>query len=234
MAISQSELYNLARSQGLSDDRAKVAAATSMGESGGNPNAHNTNKLTGDNSYGLWQINMLGAMGPERLKQFGISNNDQLFDPVINAKAMAILSKKGADFSPWSAFNSGSYLKFMGNKVTNADVSQGSPWWKQVLNVVSPISNVADVSNPIDGLAAIGDATSKTAHWVSDSKNWIRVAYVGGGVILVMGALITLASDTSAGKMALKVATKGLGGAGGSTRSAAVSAPKVPGGAARV
>ncbi len=215
MAISQSEMYNLARSQGLSDDRAKVAAAIGMGESGGNPNAHNTNRATGDNSYGLWQINMLGAMGPERLKLFGITNNDQLFDPATNAKAMAILSKQGADFNPWSVFKNGSYLKFMDNKVTNEDVSKGSPWWQKVLNVVSPVSNVAGgVANPIDGLASIGDATSKTARWVSDSKNWIRVAYVGGGVVLVVGALIAIVGDTSAGKIATKAAkkaaTKGL------------------------
>lgn len=209
MAITQSELYNLARSQGLSDDRAKVAAAIAMAESSGNPNSHNTNTATGDNSYGLWQINMLGSMGPERLKQFSITSNDQLFDPVTNAKAMAILSKQGADFNPWSAFKSGSYLKFMGNKVTNEDVSKGSPWWQKVLNVVSPVSNVGGgVTNPIDGLASIGDATAKTAHWVSDSKNWIRVAYVGGGTILVIGALIAIINDTSVGKAATKVATK--------------------------
>lgn len=209
MAISQSELYNLARSQGLSDDRAKVAAAIAMGESGGNPNAHNTNASTGDNSYGLWQINMLGKMGPERLKQFGISSNDQLFDPATNAKAMAILSKQGADFNPWSVFKNGSYLKYMDNPVKNEDVSKGSPWWQKVLNVVSPVSNVGNgVPNPIDGLASIGDATAKTARWVSDSKNWIRVAYVGGGAFLVIGALITIVSNTNAGKVATKAATK--------------------------
>src|SRR3954465_3981494 len=60
-------------------------------ESGGNPAAHNDNPKTGDESYGLWQINMIGKLGPARRKAFGITDNKQLFDPATNAKAAHII-----------------------------------------------------------------------------------------------------------------------------------------------
>jgi hypothetical protein len=60
--LSVLEIYRLARRAGFSadNDDAVTATAIALAESGGNPDAHNTNKKTGDNSFGLWQINMIG------------------------------------------------------------------------------------------------------------------------------------------------------------------------------
>ena len=77
-----------AAATGLSGDELVAAVSLAGRESGFNPLAHNGNAGSGDNSYGLWQINMLGAMGDQRRKALGISSNDELFDPNINAKAM--------------------------------------------------------------------------------------------------------------------------------------------------
>ena len=60
-------------------------AAIAMKESGGNPSAYNGTPP--DDSYGLWQINMYGNLGPARMSQFGLSNKSQLFDPATNAAA---------------------------------------------------------------------------------------------------------------------------------------------------
>jgi hypothetical protein len=38
-------------------------------------------------SYGLWQINMYGPLGAQRLAQFGITDPTQLLDPATNARA---------------------------------------------------------------------------------------------------------------------------------------------------
>lgn len=87
--------------------------AIAMGESRGNPRAHNDNAKTGDNSYGLWQINMLGGMGPERRRAFGISSNSALFDPYVNAKAAKkVHSWQG--FGAWSVYSSGDFESWMG------------------------------------------------------------------------------------------------------------------------
>ena len=84
-----------------------------MAESGGRANAYNGNTNTGDNSYGLFQINMLGAMGPERLKQYGLSSNSDLFDPLTNAKVAFAMSHGGKDWQPWSTYKSGAYQRYL-------------------------------------------------------------------------------------------------------------------------
>lgn len=65
--------------------------AIALRESAGIPTAFNGNKATGDASYGLMQINMIGALGVARLKQFNITHPDQLFDPDTNMRAAGII-----------------------------------------------------------------------------------------------------------------------------------------------
>jgi len=86
---------------GLSGEALRTAWAIGMRESGGNPAAHNNNPRTRDNSYGLFQINMIGKMGPARLKSFGLKSYDDLLDPLVNCKAMMKLSGNGRNFGPW-------------------------------------------------------------------------------------------------------------------------------------
>lgn len=206
MTLSQSDLYTLAKKAGLPDSSAKVAAAIAMAESGGDPNVHNTNKSTGDDSYGLWQINMLGDMGPKRRKQFGILADGQLIDPTENAKAMASLSQQGRDFSPWTTYTTSdptrSYKRFMGNTVADT----GKDYNQSNFQRWTGIDTTPDLSNP---LTTINNALSKTGAWVSDSHNWIRVAFVAGGGVLVLGALIVIIGDTKAGQLAMSLTPPG-------------------------
>lgn len=99
-----------------------MAYAIMMAESGGNARAHNTNRNTGDNSYGLFQINMLGGMGPERRAMYRLPNNDALFDPVTNAKVAYAMSKGGNDWDDWSTYKSGAYKKYLGGQMKSYDV----------------------------------------------------------------------------------------------------------------
>ena len=73
-------------------------------ESGFNRLALNPDTSTGDLSYGTFQINMLGDMGPERRKQFGIEKNEQLYDLDTNAKAAKII-KDQQGFGAWSVYD---------------------------------------------------------------------------------------------------------------------------------
>ena len=84
--------------------------AIAMAESSGNSEAHNAKYP--DDSYGLWQINMLDEpgyeLGKERREQFGLSSNEELKDPLTNAKAAyAILKSQG--LGAWSVYTSGAY-----------------------------------------------------------------------------------------------------------------------------
>lgn len=107
-------LKDILRSVGFSGQALEIAYGIAMAESSGNRYAHNTNAGTGDNSYGLFQINMLGAMGPERLKQYGLSSYDDLFDPYVNARVAFKMSGGGTKWRDWSTYNDGSYRDYMG------------------------------------------------------------------------------------------------------------------------
>lgn len=114
------ELVSLAKGAGFNQQESVTMAAIAMAESTGDPKAHNTKGR--DNSYGLWQINMLGRMGPSRRKQLGIDSNEQLKDPKINARA-AYMVYKQQGFNAWSVYKSGAYQRFMGGATANAGVA---------------------------------------------------------------------------------------------------------------
>lgn len=110
--MNPNEIYQTALAAGFNPDAAVTMTAIALAESGGNPNAHNPNTGTGDNSYGLWQINMLGSMGPARRRQFAIANNNDLFDPTINARAAFETSVGGKNFTPWTTYKTGAYRQY--------------------------------------------------------------------------------------------------------------------------
>jgi hypothetical protein len=106
------ELKNLLSSVGFEGDKLKQAWAVVMKESTGRPMAHNQNSKTGDNSYGLFQINMIGNLGPSRLKKYGLGSNEELFDPLTNARIAYIISEGGKNWSPWNGIGQ-STIKWM-------------------------------------------------------------------------------------------------------------------------
>jgi hypothetical protein len=99
--LSPTELVDLLESVGFEGYSLKVAWATVMKESMGTPTSFNGNRSTGDNSYGLFQINMLGSMGQDRRDKFNLDSNDDLFDPVKNAEIAYHMSDGGNDWSAW-------------------------------------------------------------------------------------------------------------------------------------
>ena len=93
-----------AQAAGFSGDELVTIASIAGRESSWNPAAHNNNAATGDDSYGLYQINMLGSLGAPRRAQFGISSNAQLLDANIASKAAFSLTGGGHNFSPWGGY----------------------------------------------------------------------------------------------------------------------------------
>jgi hypothetical protein len=99
--LSDQELKQILHSVGFRGEALRVAWAVAKKESSGRPMAHNDNENTGDNSYGLFQINMMGSMGPDRLKKFDLDKNTDLFDPVRNAEIAFFMSNGGKNWSSW-------------------------------------------------------------------------------------------------------------------------------------
>lgn len=231
MSLTQSDCYQLARSAGLGESQAKMAAAIAMVESGGDPNAHNATPP--DDSYGLWQINMLGAMGPERRKQFGISDNSQLYDPAINAKAMALISQNGGNFSPWSTYpaKATAYMNthLLQTDGKGPDSSNGGVGG--LLDGILP-------GSPVQSVDKLVEMFNKTAGWISDSDNWLRVGYVvGGGVIVIVGLSMVLSGTKVGNALGTLAPTPGgvtrrskvVTGAAGKVKTARTAANKAKG-----
>jgi hypothetical protein len=118
-------LMSILQQAGFRGEGLKMAYAIAMAESSGNARAHNGNAGTGDNSYGLFQINMLGGMGPERRSRYGLSSNEALFDPLTNAKVAYKMSNGGKNWGPWSTYGNGAYKTYYGGSGAQVGNSSG-------------------------------------------------------------------------------------------------------------
>ena len=99
--LDNDQLIELLGAVGFKGKELKVAWAVTKKESCGRPVAHNDNTGPGDKSYGLFQINMIGSLGADRREKFGLETNNQLFDPVTNAKIAFHMTKGGSDWGSW-------------------------------------------------------------------------------------------------------------------------------------
>lgn len=90
--ITDKQLVQLLYATGFRGNALRTAWAIAKRESGGRPTAYNGNSGTGDNSYGLFQINMIGELGPSRRAKFHLKSNNELFNPVVAARAAYQLS----------------------------------------------------------------------------------------------------------------------------------------------
>jgi hypothetical protein len=113
--LSDIELKELLAAVGFEGKALKTAWAIAKTESSGRPLAYNGNRKTGDSSYGIFQINMLGNLGVARKEKFDLRSNILLFDPVINAEITYYMTNGGTNWSAWKGLTQRAkefYLKF--------------------------------------------------------------------------------------------------------------------------
>jgi hypothetical protein len=111
--LTDGELKELLSAVGFEGKALKQAWAIAKSESNSRPMAYNGNRKTGDSSYGIFQINMLGELGIDRKEKFDLRSNILLFDPVINAEITYYMTKGGTDWSSWSSLNGARYKEFL-------------------------------------------------------------------------------------------------------------------------
>ena len=99
--LTDKELVSLLKAVGFEGQALKIAWAVAKKESNGRPMAYNGNRSTGDSSYGIFQINMLGNLGDDRKEKFDLRSNVLLFDPVINAEITYHMSNGGKNWTAW-------------------------------------------------------------------------------------------------------------------------------------
>ena len=112
-SLTDSQLVELLKAVGFKGKALRTAWAVAKAESNGRPFAFNGNTKTGDSSYGIFQINMLGTLGPDRRDKFDLDLNAELFSPVTNAEIVYYMTKGGEDWSSWSSYNKGAINKWL-------------------------------------------------------------------------------------------------------------------------
>jgi hypothetical protein len=112
-SLTDSQLVELLKAVGFKGKGLKTAWAVAKAESNGRPFAFNGNVDTGDSSYGIFQINMIGNLGPDRKDKFNLDLNAELFSPVKNAEIVLHMTKKGTNWSSWSSYNKGAHYKWL-------------------------------------------------------------------------------------------------------------------------
>ena len=146
--VTAGAIYGILRSVGFTQSQATTMVAIARAESGFNSNA--TNMVGPDNSYGLFQINMIGNLGPAReaiysseefKEQYGLSGEWQgyetLLDPRWNiaaahhtfeeARRMTNAGNYETPFDPWSVYTNGAYEQFlpMGEEARRTSIQDG-------------------------------------------------------------------------------------------------------------
>jgi hypothetical protein len=101
VSLTDLELKELLSLVGFKGKDLVVAWAVAKKESNGRPLAFNGNHKTGDSSYGMFQINMIDTLGPDRRTKFDLDSNAELFNPVKNAEIAYYMTSGGDDWSSW-------------------------------------------------------------------------------------------------------------------------------------
>ena len=114
--IVQPNLQRLAIEGGFTPEQARIMAAIAMAESGGVARA--LNDVGDDNSFGLWQINMIDVpdykLGEERRAKLNLKTNDELYNPATNVRAAKMIFDEQG-FEAWGAYTNGDYKDFLPN-----------------------------------------------------------------------------------------------------------------------
>jgi len=99
--LTDRQLVDLLKAVGFRGNGLKTAWAVAKAESNGQPIRYNGNIKTGDNSYGLFQINMIGELGPDRREKYGIKYHGELMSPVRNAEIVYAMTQGGTNWKSW-------------------------------------------------------------------------------------------------------------------------------------
>lgn len=126
--FTDEELAQLLYAVGFEGKALKVAWAVVKKESNGRPLAFNDNARTGDSSYGIFQINMIGGLGVDRREKYDLRNNAELFNPVVNAEIAFHMSNGGEVWTSWK----------VGNGYNGVDQERFESWYAKFPEGVVP------------------------------------------------------------------------------------------------
>ena len=145
--LTNAQIAGYARQAGFAENEIPTIVGIANAESSRNPRALNPNRSTGDESYGLMQVNMIDEpgyqLGQERLRQFGLERKDQLYDPLTNMKAAKQI-RDSQGLGAWSVYSSGAYKDYVPKET---EIMDQAPGGGSVSNgdLTAPANNVLNV-----------------------------------------------------------------------------------------
>jgi hypothetical protein len=191
--ISQSQMMMYASAAGLPNP--SLWAAIGEAESSGR-----TDVVNSIGCVGIWQINQ-----PVWVKQYPQWSVDWLKDPMHNAQAAKVIYN-AQGLGAWEAYTNGAYKKYYGGSVSTGGTATQAGWlqdfekgfsngWNfnfgqegQDLQQQYDQSALGQVTNALGGLGQISDRVGAASAWLGNPHNWLRVAYVAiGGLVLLVG-----------------------------------------------
>jgi hypothetical protein len=188
-------LYLYVRQAGWTGADAVLATAVALAESGGDPKATSKNPDGGTN-VGYFQLDTPGGEGAG----YTVA---QLQDPALNARvAYAAWVRDGRTFTKhWSTANNGA----AGAHLAEAQQAAGSAGgtFQQLLDLQNTYINAvkapaAGVKDVVTAPLTAAEAGLKAFSWLSDSSNWVRIAYGVIGAALVIAGLNAVAKPVTA------------------------------------
>ena len=219
-ALSEGTLAALLRKAGFPEERVPLMVNIAKRESGLNPGAHNPNRSTGDNSYGLFQINMIDNLGTARLKEFadlGVASYEDLKDPWKNVQA----AKRVHDSQGLGAWTTYQAAKSDPKPVLDggnlAELSVGAPA-SAVLDTEGPVSAALASMLRTRGAGAASQARQDGMAMGGDFLGRLQeidpgaAAQVAAVTALLPGAAPAAQAVAAASPQTALPAVKGLGG----------------------
>lgn len=191
--LNASQIRQYAYNAGFRGADLDTAVAVALAESGGNTQAYNPELASsyskpGGGSRGLWQI--FGSVHPNY-------NSSIAFDPATNAKgAFEIYQAAGNKFTPWSAYNKGTYTKFLGSvgSSNNESGSSGgiaSNVQNAISNTASSVQNAFDIQGALQsivdyiGQGILGKTSEGTQRTTAD-----LIFFLAGFALVILGLVI--------------------------------------------
>jgi Lysozyme like domain/D-alanyl-D-alanine carboxypeptidase len=174
--LTPRQIAEYAYDAGFRGQSLTTAVAVALAESGGRPGSHNTTPP--DDSYGLWQVNMYGSLGPDRRRDYHLKSDSRLFDPAVNARAAFSISSHGTSFQPWSTYIYGQYRDHLGAarkaaQAVSADGGHGSDPGKSPTGKGKPTAPGKDHGK--DHKKSSGGAKGSTGRVVLDLAELARL-----------------------------------------------------------
>ncbi len=203
MKLTQGQIKAIAISAGMKQP--DLMAAIAMAESSGE-----TTVVNSIGCVGLWQIHPIHRQAHPTWTRAWLQN------PVNNAiAAKAVYASQG--LQAWEAYTNGAYKKYASGVVPAVDIpgpaggfAEGDPDYQ---GETSP-DYAGEIKRLADSVGTVAEGIGKGAVWISNPRNWVRVAYglaggalVVGGLLLVVGKQPGVASAISATK---RVVSKGV------------------------